>query len=531
MTSSSPHRPIAPSPRPVARAAATILRSLSTFSQKVIGITLYSYQLEPIQPILQSLFQHSGREFLLIFPRQSGKNELIACLLVYLLNLYQRTGCNILFAAVADGVGRGLNRLEQRLKNPWNRGHWKRKADPKQRTLGAAAVTFLSSHPNAHARGDTANPLMVIDELQDQIQSHIESVFTPMRAAHNASTIYLGTVKFTHDALWQKKIELEKEQAKDGQKRVWIIYPDRVTAENPFYSAFLADQVRQHGRHHPIIASEYFLEPVDGAGGLFPPRRIALMRGDREPQQHEPNPDELYVAVLDVAGQDEAATDPIAQLTNPGRDYTACTIFHVSYDDNNPAGPHYAAATVFMDQGSRHFEDYPGRPMLATRLLAFLELWNVAHLVADESGVGQGLKSWLAAAMGPSRVTGFNFAGAGKKAELGSRFLSLIETGRFSYFHDDQPYSDSWWFFQQAQSCAYDIPPNGRFDRDLRWYVPTHHKTDTPSGPTPTHDDRLLSAALIAELDHLVAEGKIVLGQAYSEVIPARDPLANLESF
>jgi hypothetical protein len=73
-----------------------------------------------------------------------------------------------------------------------------------------------------------------------------------------------------------------------------------------------------------------------------------------------------------------------------------------------------------------------------------------------------------------------------------------------------------WGFvYAQASACAYEVPPDGRFDLDLRWGVPPTHRTDVPA-PThrrgastlrPTHDDRLLSAALIAELDRLLRAG------------------------
>ena len=41
----------------------------------------------------------------------------------------------------------------------------------------------------------------------------------------------------------------------------------------------------------------------------------------------------------------------------------------------------------------------------------------------------------------------------------------------------------------------------------------------------PTHDDPLLSAALIAHLDTLIRKGKLLLGSARSEVLPTPDPL------
>ena len=89
--------------------------------------------------------------------------------------------------------------------------------------------------------------------------------------------------------------------------------------------------------------------------------------------------------------------------------------------------------------------------------------------------------------------------------------------------------SAAWrWPSSWCRPCGYEIPPDGRFDQDLRWEVPASHKTDTPYGPQPTHDDRLLSAALVAELDRLLRTGEILLGTAQSATIPGADPLAGL---
>ncbi len=309
-----------------------------------------------------------------------------------------------------------------------------------------------------------------------------------------------------------------------------MVDPETVIAENPYYRDFLDGQVRKHGRHHPIIASEYYLEPIDGTGGLFGRRRRALMLGDHT-RERSPRPGSCYVATIDVAGEDEAATDPIARLANPGRDYTVATIFRVEYPGpgSMAPGPTYRAVDVFVDHGSKHFQETPGSPPLVQRLYAWLENWQVAHIVADESGVGLGLTSWLTHAFGENRVTGFNFAGTGKKAALGSAFLSLVETGRFRYWPIDRHLGDAFWFWRQVEACSYEIPAEGRFDRDLRWYVPATHKTQTPAGPQLTHDDRLLSAALIAELDRRLAAGDLLLGTAHSAVLQPADPLAELE--
>ena len=494
------------------------------FSETILDFPLHQYQIKPIAAVLNSILHQHGREYLIIMPRQSGKNEAIAHLLVMLLNLFQRSGGNIVYGAIGDGIGRGIGRLQSRLDNPLNQKKWTKAANPTRRSLGKASCVFLSSHPQAYSRGETADILLVIDELQDQDASHIEQVFEPMRAAQNATAVYLGTVKFSHDALWQKRQELERLSRQDGLQRVFLILPDTVTAENASYGRFLAAKIAKFGRDHPIISSEYFLEPIDGTGGLFNKSRRTLMMGTHG-RTHAPDPHATHIATIDVGGQDEAATDPIAALNNPARDYTTVTI--IAVDTTNPL-PIYNAVDIFTDQGSRHFQDVPGRPSLAKRIDAYLEHWQVAHTIIDASGVGEGLADWLAARR-PNRVTQFKFT-ARTKAALGSAFIAAIETGRFKYWSDDADdiLSDGWWFWQQAAACAYELPPDGRFDTHLRWFVPATHKTNTPNGNLPTHDDRLLSAALITQADELIASGELQTGQGISAVIRPRDPLANL---
>ena len=529
-----------PSPTSNDRAwlASHLLADIGLFSRHVIGLPLYDYQVQPLRAIVDAVLSRQGREFLLVFPRQSGKNEAVAQLLVYLLALLQRHGGQMVYGAIGDGLGRGMRRLEQRLDTPWTRGRWRRGGRPTRYTLGQAAVVFLSSHPQAASRGETADHLLIIDEAQDQDAAHIEAVFTPMRAAHNATAVYLGTVRRTGDFLWVKKGELESATAADGHPRVFLVAPDTVAAENPAYAIFLAEQVRRYGRRHPIVAAEYFLEPVDGRGGLFPPWRAAFMRG-AHPRLGAPRPDELYVAAIDLAGQDEGAAEAGGSLHNPGRDYTVATIFRLTEAaeavetellgrNSVSGGPIYEAVDVFVDHGSRHFQAAPGQPRLADTLLTYLRRWNVAHTIIDAAGVGQGLADWLAAALGRERVTAHQLGGSGAKARLGSDLLALIDTGRFRYWtgDEDEPLSDGWWFWQQVVACGYSLSGAGRFDHDLRWGVPAAARITTPRGVEPTHDDRLLSAALVAELERRRRDGALLFGASASRIIPGRDPLS-----
>ena len=166
---------------------------------------------------------------------------------------------------------------------------------------------------------------------------------------------------------------------------------------------------------------------------------------------------------------------------------------------------------------------FPGRPSLAERLLAYLEHWQITLLVCDATGIGEGLSGWLSARLGSSRVVPFKFTRL-SKAALGAAFLTLIETGRFKYWLGDegQEGSDGFWFWTQAARCTYDLPAGGSFERDLRWYVPDSARISTPTGMEPIHDDRLISAALIAEADRLIQIGNLGLGHAKSAVITVR---------
>jgi hypothetical protein len=148
------------------------------------------------------------------------------------------------------------------------------------------------------------------------------------------------------------------------------------------------------------------------------------------------------------------------------------TIFRVIPPARPAPGPTYEAVDVFVDHGSRHFQESPGQPALVHRLLAWLQHWQVSHVIADATGAGEGLVDWLAAALGQSRITPFKFTPT-TKAQLGSSFLSLIETGRFKYWTDDpssEPCTlhlvpggpadpDSHSFFTQAAACSYSLPP------------------------------------------------------------------------
>ena len=65
--------------------AKRIIVSPAQFCETLTGIQLRPYQIEPFEAIWNSISTHAGRTFVIKFSRQSGKDELIANLLVFLM--------------------------------------------------------------------------------------------------------------------------------------------------------------------------------------------------------------------------------------------------------------------------------------------------------------------------------------------------------------------------------------------------------------------------------------------------------------
>ena len=100
-------------------------------------------------------------------------------------------------------------------------------------------------------------------------------------------------------------------------------------------------------------------------------------------------------------------------------------------------------------------------------------------------------------------------------------FLALVETNRFKYWQEEVEFDDAWWFFEQAKRCVYELEAGRPMETHLRWFVPGTATISTPTGMQALHDDRLISAALIAEADKLIRDGRILTGRAESIVTPA----------
>jgi hypothetical protein len=494
--------------RPLEYLAARILSDIKWFSKLVVQRPLRDYQLAPAHAILDSILYGKGLSFAIVFSRQAGKNELSAQLEGYLLNLFQRRGGFLVKAAPTyrPQLVNSKLRLEEILDNDWNRGKV-RTREGYMTFLGRAAVVFLSADPSSKVVGATANILLECDEAQDVLEEKWEIDFTPMGASTNVTRVFYGTVWTSRTVLAKVVRQLRREEEQDGQKRVFLVAWEQVAREVPVYGEHVRKEIARKGRHHPMIKTQYYLEEIDAEGRMFDDRRQALMLGEHT-RLRVAQRDRVYAATLDVAGEDEEKTGDELRVAKPGKDSTVATIFEVdltTVKDPLLAAPSYKVVDVFCDTGTRH-------TLLYGKLRAYFEGWGVRQIVADASGVGAGLVSFLSSkgAFG-AKVIPFQFSPPKRKSDLGWDFLTVVETGRFRMFRDDG--SADWSeFWRQVDECRYEVAEGE--EKRMKWGV-----------VEPTiHDDRLVSAALVAELDRVkwVVPGK-------SAVIHRRDVLEEID--
>jgi hypothetical protein len=246
-------------------------------------------------------------------------------------------------------------------------------------------------------------------------------------------------------------------------------------------------QVARLGRQHPSIKTQYFSEEIDELTGMFPAARRALMKGDQY-EQLQPILGTPYVFCLDVAGQDESSMvghgkSLSGTLDKSDRDAVSLSIFSLDVSSlETLQAPVYRAVLRKQWTSINHVS-------LFGKLKTLADSWLPQYIVIDATGVGEGLWAMLDKAY-PNRVLPVKFS-APKKSEIGYRFISIIETGRF---RDCAPAAD---VDRQYAACQAEILPGPQ--HTMRWGVPEGTRDDRGL----VHDDYVLADALIAEIDML----------------------------
>lgn len=485
------------------------LASLTAFSLYG-GLRLRRYQRVVASAVIDSVVRHSGHSLVVMFPRQSGKNELQAQLEAYLLALYASQPVEMVkFSPTWRPQSQNaMRRLERVLKaNLLTRQQWQRESGYIYR-VGEARMYFLSAAPEANVVGATASLLLEVDEAQQVSIDKFDREIAPMAASTNATRVLWGTAWTPHTLLARELRASQADQESDGVRRVFRIDADVVSREVPAYRKHVAQMVARLGRSHPNIRTQYFSEEIEAEAGLFPPERMALMEGAHA-WQDAPRAGETYAFLIDVGGQAQEGN------TEEGREHDATALVIVSVDraplaDPAVRAPAYRVVHLRQWRGEKH-------PRLLEQLRALAERWNPRRVVVDATGVGEGLTGYLEKAL-PGRVLRTVFT-AQSKSRLGLSFIEVIEGGRFRLPRAADPRAEELVDLLRAQfrACQYQV--GERANQAMRWGVA--ERARHPLSGALLHDDLLLAAALCAQLDKL----DWPLAGSAPGIIRGKDPL------
>lgn len=493
-----------------------LLRNIVLFCEHSSSIILRSYQEDVALSIVDSIINKKGLTFVVIFPRQSGKNELQAQIETYLLLLYSTLDAEMVkisptWKPQSLNAMRRLQRVLER--NLMTRNTWKKESGYIYK-IGSARLTFLSGANTSNVVGATASVLLQCDEAQDVSMTKWDKEVNPMSASTNATRVFWGTAWTSNTLLYREKMLAIDKQKKDGQRRLFIVDADTVRKEVPAYGDFVDGEISKLGAGHPFVKTQYYSQEIDAEGGMFPPDRISLMYGKHK-RLDKPQDDRVYAFLIDVAGEDDAAsildiTLGAATLSNPDRDATALTIVEIdmsTLDDELIKAPSYLVRYRKLWVGTKH-------TVLYAQIKAAADLWDPVQIIIDATGVGAGLASFLDASF-PGKVLPFIFSRK-SKSDLGWQFLSVVETGRYREYKTKDKLQKEFWL--QCEHTHMEIIPGP--ERRIRWSVPEGSRN--PKTGELIHDDLILSSAMCALLDDHA------WGTSVSDIVDAYDPIDEL---
>jgi hypothetical protein len=220
-----------------------------------------------------------GLTFVVILPRQSGKNELQSHLFSWLLFRYSQFGGRIVSVSPTfkPQTTNNMDRVSRALDNcVGSRGRW-HSSKGYIYSVGKASLQFFSGDPCAKVVGATADLLLSVDEAQEVDPAKFDKDFDPMTASTNATRVFWGTAWTSGTLLErQRRLALQAQQ-KDGFQRVFFFTAEDVRRLVPAYGLHVDRVIAERGRNHPLVRTQYFCETIDAQSGMFNPARLALI--------------------------------------------------------------------------------------------------------------------------------------------------------------------------------------------------------------------------------------------------------------
>jgi hypothetical protein len=205
------------------------------FTRHLGGLKLRSYQQAVARAIIDSVVHNRGLSFVVMFPRQSGKNELQAQIEVYLLALLGERHAEMVKISPTYQPQSlvAMRRIERALQsNLLTRNHWQRHAGNLYQFRNAR-LTFLSGAPESNIVGATASTLLEVDEAQDVSIAKYDKEIAPMAASTNATRVFWGTAWTSRTLLARELRAAQAAEAVDGVQRVFRTSAEDVGREVP----------------------------------------------------------------------------------------------------------------------------------------------------------------------------------------------------------------------------------------------------------------------------------------------------------
>ena len=438
---------------------------------------LRPYQHEAARAILESAWNGRGLTFTVVMARQAGKNELSAEVELQLLTRnIQRDVCGVKCAPTFEPQGRiSLSRLWSRILR---QGAAERaRLEGRSILFGRARQLFLSAEPSANVVGHTAGMLLEVDEAQDVDREKFDREFRPMAAPAGATTVYYGT-PWDDSTLLEQAVQTNLElERRDGIPRHFAADWMAVAEFNPAYARYVEGERVRLGEDHPLFRTQYALKTLSGGGRLFAGSQRAQLQGTHA-RQHAPRTSELYVAGLDVGGQEFEEQGVRSQ--EPGRhDATVLTIGRAVMPPSDAiiGEPRLEIVEHIAFSGTAH-------DALFARLADVLgEVWRVRRLAIDATGLGETLARLLIRRLGETVVRPVRFTSE-SKSRLGYRLLAAVNGGRLKLYAADGS-ADYAEFKREIQAARVHYRPS----QQMNFFVE----------PADGHDDYLVSAALTVE--------------------------------
>jgi hypothetical protein len=421
---------------------------------------LRSYQARVFRSLYGQLPASPGVQFTVMFPRQSGKNEVSAALVAALMQHYARREGSIIVCAPTlypqarislERTRSGIIRYARRWRIPLA-------AEDNVLRSGGVTATFLSASPEAHVAGHTASFALIAGEAQDIDPDWFDRQFRPMAASTGAPTVLFGT-PWDGSTLLERAAEANRARDRDQPGEAYSGFDpwhhqvswQEVAGVSELYGRYVAGERARLGASNPLFLSQYELVASRGAASLFDDEQLAALRGTHDTLSRA-RPGERYVGGLDFGGAGANA------------DATVLTIARLE--------GHRCEVVAWRSWRSAPFQ------AIAAEVAAAASAWGLERLVADETGLGAPLVAQLQQILGRT-VVGLVFTAA-SKSELGWALIGAAGSGRLALPAADG--SADWRHaWDEVHACRRQLRPGGQ----VAW-----------SAPPGRHDDYVASLAL-----------------------------------